>query len=90
MKAVVGEYLNLWTEVGYEDETDLDIGLDIFIIFAEWAIIGFDEMETRARSAIEKFKKDFKGDQCVDIGVEIALEEEFGDEAVMVEVRRFK
>lgn len=90
MKAVVGEYLNLWTEVGYEDETDLDIGLDIFIIFAEWVIVGFDEMETRARSAIEKFKKDFKGDQCVEIGVEIALEEEFGDEAIMVEVRRLK
>ena len=90
MKAVVGEYLNLWTEVGYEDETDLDIGLDIFIIFAEWVIVGFDEMETRARSAIEKWKKDFKGDECVDIGVEIALEEEFGDEAIMVEVRRFK
>lgn len=90
MKAAVGEYLNLWTEVGHEDETDLDIGLDIFIIFAEWVIVGFDGMETRARSAIEKFKKDFKGDQCIDIGVELALEEEFGDEAVMVEVRRLK
>lgn len=90
MKAAVGEYLNLWTEVGYEDETDLDIGLDIFIIFAEWVIVGFDEMETRARSAIEKFKKDFKGGQCIDIGVELALEEEFGDEAIMIDVRRLK
>ncbi len=90
MKAAVGEYLNLWTEAGHEDETDLDIGLDIYIIFAEWVIVGFDEMETRARSAIEKWKKDFKGDRCIDIGVELALEEEFGDEAVMVEVRRLK
>ena len=90
MKAAVGEYLNLWTEVGHEDETDLDIGLDIFIIFAEWVIVGFDEMEARARSAIEKWKKDFKGDQCIEIGIEVALEEEFGDEAIMVEVRRLR
>lgn len=90
MKAAVGEYLNLWTEVGHEDETDLDIGLNILIIFAEWVIVGFDEMETRARSAIEKWKKNFKGDECVETGVEIALEEEFGDDAVMIEVRRFK
>ena len=90
MKATVGEYLNLWTEAGHEDETDLDVGIDIFIIFAEWVIVGFDDMETRARSAIKKWKKDFKGDQCVEIGVEIALEEEFGDEAIMVEVRRLK
>ena len=90
MKATVGEYLNLWTEVGYEDETDLDVGIDIFIIFAEWVIVGFDDMETRARSAIEKWKKDFKGDQCIEIGIEIALEEEFEDDAIMVDVRRLK
>lgn len=59
MKAATGEYINLYTEIGYNDETDLkDDKLDIFILFceADTGNINMTEMENRARRAIEKWK----------------------------------
>ena len=59
MKVATGEYINLFAEIGYEDETDLqDDKLDIYILFCEKDTGDIDmiEMEDRARRAIERYK----------------------------------
>ena len=100
MKAACGRYLNLWSEIGYEDETDINSNLgyatqlDIFIVFAEFLDdddFNVQEMEDRARNAIMKWKmKHYEPGKTKAITSKIrkVLQREFFEEAVMVSVRK--
>ena len=92
MNAAYGSYLNLWSELGHEDEADLDVSLDIFIVFAEYlgddmAYVG----EDRARNAIARWKaKYYKPGETKSVASKIrkVLQREFAEEAVKVSVRK--
>lgn len=101
MKAATGEYLNLYSEIGHEDETDLhDDKLDIFILFCETdsGSINMAEMEDRARKAIETYKQNGyvakkdendKSLRFIEHKVKRVLEEAFADvDTVLIVVNR--
>lgn len=101
MKTASGEYLNLYTEVGYEDDTDLDVALDIYVLFAEVYSGDIDmiEMENRARDAISKWKngvstRKYAGkpvSNCqISSKIRRVLAKEFEEEAVCISVKNIK
>ena len=94
MRAACGSYLNLWSEIGHEDTTDIDVKLDIFIVFAEFLEYrtGFTawDMEDRARNAIARWKaKYYKPGKTKSVASKIrkVLQREFFEEAVKVSVK---
>ena len=104
MKTCTGEYLNLFTEIGHDDNTDLpDDKLDIFILFCESCLYSDDfdmtVMETRARNAIENFKNtqyvrrksaDDRSMRFIPEKVKAVLENEFEDASVLVVVNELR
>ena len=101
MKAATGEYINLYTEVGHDDDTDLKHDkLDIFILFceADAGCLDMIEMEERARNAIKAWMdayytpnyghmspRDVAPHRFIPEKVKKILEEEF-EEAVLIVV----
>lgn len=96
MKVACGNYLNMYSEIGYEDKTDISkIRLDIIVCFFEYLSgdIDYASAEERIRKVITKYK-DTMGDYmykvssssiCNDLQQLIA--NEFFDEATYVAVK---
>lgn len=79
MKTATGNYLNIYSEVGYRDETDLPFWADIFICFAESSDIDLTEADERARKVLKKYKE-------APCDLTDALKQEFEDDAVFVHI----
>ena len=99
MKVAIGKYLNLYTEVGHIDNSDLETDkLDIYILFYEYLgdELDMDTMEKRAKDAIIKWKdkhyvpKESPTDtkmRFIPEKITKVLEDEFMDEAAFVYIR---
>lgn len=94
MKTATGNYLNLYSETGHHDVSDLfDCSADIYILFYESCDIDLAEADERARKALKAWNEnDISGPLVVGFEkytrkLEQYLKDKFLDEAVFVKVR---